>query len=135
MNVNYRFKHSQTWSAMQIGGLVKAEDFARWVCTRHRLDRVIVETEDTYVRPNMWVVLRRVPRHYVPKKRAPQNIEEKKRPVCEDTADTDDDEFGPDPMQQRPEMPWRKKRCVPFVPSDDDFARDHVVNLYGKTIV
>ena len=116
---------------MEIGGMVKTEDFARWVCTKHRMERIVVETPEQYVRPNMWVVLRRVPRYY----RLPPPPKPVSAPVekteCYNIENDMESEFGPDPMSQRPEKPkvWRRRpteRIIPFVPMGDEFAVENM---------
>jgi hypothetical protein len=111
--------------------MVKTEDFERWVCAKHRVDRVVVECSEGYLRPNMWMVVRRVPRHYriVP---PPKPVE--KPVLTQEPAYDIEDEFGPDPMSQRPEAPWRKRRCAPFIPNDA-FVRDTVADLYRQCLM
>jgi hypothetical protein len=111
---------------MEIGGMVKTEDFARWICATYRMDRVIVETSEAYVRPNMFVIVRRVPRYYriIPPPKKPVSVPVEKK-ECYDI----ENEFGPDPMSKRPDTRvWRRptKRVVQFIPSDA-FAIENMV--------
>lgn len=106
MKLNYRFKHSKTWETMEVGGgMIKTDDFARWVCSRHRMDRVIIEAQGTYIRSNTWVIVRRVPRYYrvVPPPPKPVLAPVETKP-CYDI----ESEFGRDPMSERPDTRvWR----------------------------
>lgn len=126
MKLHYRFKSVQTWNDMEVHGMIKTADFARWVCHRHRMDRVIVESSDVYLRPDMWVVVRHVPKRYIvpPPKPVAKKIVTSAEPAYDIDA-----EFGPDPMSQRPEAPWVWRPCVPYVPNDP-FVRDDVFALY-----
>lgn len=89
---------------------MRTRDFTEWVRDHHKLQRVVADTDEEYIRPSSWVVVQSVPRHWVcalPVREQQEPVHEPSLPCCED------DEFGPDVYLAKPSPIWARPATQP----------------------
>lgn len=121
MSVHYRFRHSTRWYT--IATIPHPTHFLEFIRQHHGLEKIVFHDHDPVVqtiRPNMWFVVKRVPRHWIRPPPPPKQIIQ----LQETMTYSIDDEFGPDAYAV-PKKPIENRNiCVKkFVFHDfDDFG-------------
>lgn len=95
--VHYKFRHSTTWYTIECPGMLRADQFLRYLQEKHKLRRLIMEEPMEFIRPSTRVILRHVHPSWKPTPQpTPQPQKEMHRPAAFDI----DAEFGPDPLHK-----------------------------------
>lgn len=90
MSVHYRFRHSTQWYTSAT--IPNPQNFLEFIRQYHGLEKIVFDDLVHTIRPNMWIIVRWVPRHWI---RPPPPTTKEINPQESMTYSTDD-EFGQD---------------------------------------
>jgi hypothetical protein len=119
--VHYRFRHSTQWYTVPFV-THDPRDFLECIRRDHGFEKIVFDDyyDTHHIRPNMWIVVRRVPRYWMPPPRPPPPPLPKE---AEPSKESTPCEFGPDVYIPRKAMTPKTNPCrYIFVFRDfDDF--------------